>query len=388
MRFEQYMRSFLRILAAFEKNTPLAKFLPEYFRQNKQMGSNDRRNVSKLLYTYFRLGNALKNNNPEERLLIAEFLCTNVDSPFLKHFGSDLHKNINWPLAQKVAFLEQSSDFKLDEVFPFWSHLSGEIDRDTFLRSLFIQPNLFIRANRGQTDWLERELRQAQIPFEQTDARCFALANGTALEKTIGTVGYQVQDLSSQKTANYFRPEAGEFWWDACAASGGKSLLLNQIEPKVKLLVSDIRESVLRNLEQRFKSAGVANYLKEIVDLTQPLQFAYPKESFDGIILDAPCSGSGTWGRTPELISQFKTSSIKDFQALQLKIAAQIIPYLKPNKPLIYITCSAFQEENEEVVSFLVKEHGLHLEEMTVLKGYQHKADTMFVARLIRRHPY
>lgn len=384
MRFEQHMRSFLRALTAFKQDTPLAKFLPEYFRQNKQMGSNDRRNVAKLLYTYFRLGNALKNNSPEERVLIAEFLCTNVDSPFLKHFRPDLHEHIDWPLAQKITFLVESFDFKLVEIFPFGPNLSEEIDRDAFLKSLFIQPNLFIRANSGQIDWLERALHQAQIPFEQTDIKCFALANGTALEKAIGTVGYHVQDLSSQRTANYFKPLAGEFWWDACAASGGKSLLLNQMEPKIKLLVSDIRESVLRNLDERFKSAGITNYRKEIVDLTQPHKLPYPKESFDGIILDAPCSGSGTWGRTPELISQFKTSSIEHFQALQRKIAAQVIPYLKPGKPLIYITCSAFSQENEEVVEFLVKEHSLHLDSMEVLKGYQHKADTMFVAKLIR----
>jgi 16S rRNA (cytosine967-C5)-methyltransferase len=58
------------------------------------------------------------------------------------------------------------------------------------------------------------------------------------------------------------------------------------------------------------------------------------------------------------------------------------VKYLKPGKPLIYITCSAFKAENEDVVSFIVKELGLKLEESKVLKGYEEKADTMFVARL------
>jgi len=57
--------------------------------------------------------------------------------------------------------------------------------------------------------------------------------------------------------------------------------------------------------------------------------------------------------------------------------------FIKPGKPLIYITCSAFKSENEDVVNFLVKELGLKLEEQTVLTGYENKADTMFVARLI-----
>jgi len=106
-------------------------------------------------------------------------------------------------------------------------------------------------------------------------------------------------------------------------------------------------------------------------------------DAFDGIILDAPCSGSGTWGRTPEMISQFDPHKIDFFQKLQQNIARNVVKYLKPGKPLIYITCSAFKAENEDVVDFIVKELRLKLEKQTVLEGYKNKADTMFVARLI-----
>jgi len=105
---------------------------------------------------------------------------------------------------------------------------------------------------------------------------------------------------------------------------------------------------------------------------------------FDGIILDAPCTGSGTWGRTPEIICQFEEFKIKSFQNLQLLIAANVIKYLKPGKPLIYITCSVFKEENEEIVSLLQKIHGMQLDGYDLIKGYQNKADTMFVARLLK----
>jgi len=60
-----------------------------------------------------------------------------------------------------------------------------------------------------------------------------------------------------------------------------------------------------------------------------------------------------------------------------------VVRYLKPGKPLIYITCSAFKAENEDVVDFIIKELGLKLEKQTVLEGYENKADTMFVARLM-----
>jgi len=69
---------------------------------------------------------------------------------------------------------------------------------------------------------------------------------------------------------------------------------------------------------------------------------------------------------------------------LQKTIAVNVIKYLKPGQPLVYITCSAFREENEEVVNYLIKEAGLALESSKLLKGYERKSDTMFVARLVK----
>lgn len=132
--------------------------------------------------------------------------------------------------------------------------------------------------------------------------------------------------------------------------------------------------------------AGIKKYQKKLLDLTQNPDSVLHDYAFDGIILDAPCSGSGTWGRTPEMINQFDVSKIAFFQRLQKTIALNVIKYLKAGKPLIYITCSAFKEENEYVVNYLVKEAGLELESSELLKGYERKSDTMFVARLIKNH--
>ena len=65
-------------------------------------------------------------------------------------------------------------------------------------------------------------------------------------------------------------------------------------------------------------------------------------------------------------------------------IAANVIKYLKPGKPLVYITCSVFKEENEEIINYLQKDHGMYLEESQLIKGYENNADTMYVARLIK----
>ncbi len=353
------------------------------------MGSNDRRSASRLLYNYFRLGRAASDRTIEERLFLAEFLCTSVDNPFLQHFRSDLNDKIYLTLEEKIAYAQSNEGFELKEVFPFTEHLSGGIDTTLFLQSFFIQPDLYIRIHPEAEEGLISSLHEKSIPFKKIGDRTLALPNGTNLSKVFPDLiftfkPYEIQDLSSQQTLKYFKPRRYEHWWDACAASGGKSLLLFSEQPDIKLVVSDIRESVLDNLDERFIGAGLRTYQKKLIDLTQNADQILHHYEFDGVILDAPCSGSGTWGRTPEMITQFAEYKIQGFQNLQKTIASNTLKYLKPGKPLIYITCSVFREENEELVNHLISEHGLILEEQELIKGYEHKADTMFVARLIK----
>lgn len=385
MKAENQLKTFLRILEEYPAETPLSKFLPGFYRQNKQMGSTDRRVAGRLIYNYFRLGNALANLPPEERVVVAEFLCNSQTNSFLQHFKPDWAACVGFEKAEKLEMIKIAyPDFNLMDVFPWADELSKEVGQEAFLLSFFIQPDLYIRVNSSFEHLLKAELNGASILFKDEGNGCIALPNSTRLETIISNQRwYEVQDRSSQQTADYFKPQKWDAWWDACAASGGKSLLLHGLEPTVKLVVSDIRESILSNLDERFRSAGLLKYQKKQLDLLQNVDQELYNYEFDGIILDAPCSGSGTWGRTPEMIAQFDTHKIEFFQRLQKTIAANVTRYLKPGKPLIYITCSAFKAENEDVVNYLIEEKGLKLEEMKVLKGYEHKADTMFVARLV-----
>jgi len=389
MRAEQQLRIFLRVLETFPGDKPLAKFLPDFFKRNKQMGSNDRRSASRLLYNYFRLGKAVSEKSIEQRLFLAEFLCNSVNNPFLHHFRPDLNDKIYWTLDEKINYASLHEGLAIKELFPFTKHLSDGIDEEAFLRSFFVQPDLFIRIHPQAVSWVLKTLEENIIDFKLIAEHTVALPNGTNLnalfpDNNFPVKPYEVQDLSSQQTASYFKPNRYEHWWDACAASGGKSLLLFSEQPDIKLLVSDIRESVLDNLDERFIAAGLRTYQKKIIDLTKNADPEIHHYEFDGIILDAPCTGSGTWGRTPEMISQFEEYKIKGFQNLQMTIAANVIKYLKVGKPLIYITCSVFKEENEEIVTYLQKTHGMKLEGSQLVKGYGNKADTMFVARLIK----
>jgi len=229
-------------------------------------------------------------------------------------------------------------------------------------------------------------LEKENIAVREISNKTLALPNGTKLEKLVPeNEYYQVQDLSSQKTGELFAPKPYDYWWDCCAASGGKSLLLYDMEPKIQLLVSDVREKSLNNLDERFIAAGLKKYQKKVLDLQQNNEQDLHDYAFDGIILDAPCSGSGTWGRTPELLWHFDSYKVEYFSKLQKSIATNVIKYLKAGKPLIYITCSVFKQENEEVIDYLTANLPLTLERMEVIRGYNDKADTMFAARLIKK---
>ena len=95
-----------------------------------------------------------------------------------------------------------------------------------------------------------------------------------------------------------------------------------------------------------------------------------------------PCSGSGTWARTPEQLYFFKEERIDQYATLQTQIASNTIEYLKTGGRIIYITCSVFKKENEDVVNELIKQFSLRAISMELINGVQRKADSMFVAVL------
>jgi 16S rRNA (cytosine967-C5)-methyltransferase len=388
MKAIHQLATFQNIYAQYQQDQPLQRFLVAFYKQNKQMGSRDRKIATKLLYNYFRIGDLLKDEIPENRLIVAEFLCNEQSSSFLAHFKSDWDANIQLAVTDKIEIIKKEYPaFELKAIFSFNEHLSDGINHNEFYLSLLMQPDLYIRMKRGSEAKIQKLLEEAGIQFNAINSQTLALPNGTKLDSILLDKGsYEVQDISSQKVGSYFKPQKWDKWWDCCAASGGKSLLLHDEQPDIKLLVTDNRESILTNLTERFALAGIRDYQKKILDLTQNPDLLLHDYAFDGIILDAPCSGSGTWGRTPEMIAQFKDYKIKFFTELQRKIAANVIKYLKPQKPLIYITCSVFREENEEQVAWLIKNFDLTLESIELLKGYNSKADTMFVARLIKNN--
>ena len=129
------------------------------------------------------------------------------------------------------------------------------------------------------------------------------------------------------------------------------------------------------------KKSRFSNFETETIDLSQnKLKLNY----FDGIILDVPCSGSGTWKRSPESAYFFDDATMKHYTALQKKIIDNVLPSLKIGAQLIYSTCSVFQSENEAQIKYIEESHQLKLKEFSYFNNYENGSDWVFGARFVK----
>src|ERR1700743_2622397 len=120
MKAINQLKTFQRILEEYPADTPLGKFLPGFYRQNKQMGSTDRRIAGRLVYNYFRLGRALPDLEADERLFVAEFLCNSQLNSFLQHFKPEWAACIDFSLEDKLNIIKKAYPaFKFEDIFPW-----------------------------------------------------------------------------------------------------------------------------------------------------------------------------------------------------------------------------------------------------------------------------
>jgi 16S rRNA (cytosine967-C5)-methyltransferase len=382
-RYHSYLNSAVKIIEQYKGDEPFASFLKKFFAANKKYGSKDRKQIAHLCYCYFRLGKAGSGITVEEKILTGLFLCSDSPDEILALLRPEWNKNVHLPLQEKLS----SIPFSLSSVFQWANELSSGIDHDRFAESFLTQPDLFLRVIPGQSEIVLKKLEKAEVQFQYKGIDCISLPNSTKLEDRIELNKEAViQDYSSQRIAEFFKLIKEDLKhpvkvWDCCAASGGKSILAKDVLGEIDLTVSDIRESILANLKRRFSEAGIIKYKPVIADLTASnIRSSILNIQSSMIIADVPCTGSGTWARTPEQLNFFMTSEIERYSMLQKKIISNTIPQLNPGGYFLYITCSVFKKENENNVEYIKKQFHLDLIKMELLKGYDKKADTMFAA--------
>ena len=378
----------LSIIAEYNGESPLHHYLRNFFRQHPEMGSRDRRLCSGLVYSWFRIGKALMQLSPEERLAHSVFLTqtdsNDVTEYLLKKFTKINHEYISADVNDKLDEVRKYNSLIIEDFFPFAEPLSDGINRHEYAKSMLLQPYTWIRANADASDKIQSMLAENNLVFIHEENR-FGILSGVNLEqKGLHAEWFEVQDKSSQQTGTMYQPNKNESWYDCCAASGGKSLLLHSMESTVMLTVSDNRSAILKNLEDRFRKNKIKNYKMILADLElEPPDIA--EKTFEGIIADVPCSGSGTWSRAPERLSFFNMEDLDSYIERQKKIIHHTVSLLKTGSPLIYSTCSVFKRENEVVVEYICNTYNFFCEKMEVFNGINSRADTMFAARLIRK---
>ncbi len=383
-RFHSYLTSSTKLIASYKPGNPLSYHLKKYFAEHKKFGSKDRKAVSSLCYDYFRCAVFLnKHFSADQSILHALFLCQDKENDMLKELHPELNNRIHLSIPEKLSYLNLDSS----NLFAYQEELSPEIDAVSYASSFFKQPSLFIRIRPHRKKVVVEALQKALIVFEEIGEDVIKCTNSAGLDKVLRiNKDAVIQDLNSQRVFDFFKgmPLKAEneihTVWDTCAASGGKSILLyDRLSGKIRLTVSDVRANILSNLTQRLQQSRVDIFKKFIQNLS--LSSGLDKmEKFSIIISDVPCTGSGTWGRTPEQYFSFDKKNIPAFVKKQQSIVSHVIPHLQTEGLFFYITCSVFKAENEEMAKFIESNSALKLIRMNYLKGYECEADTMFVA--------
>ncbi len=389
-RYHSYINTAVKLIETYKGEIPFNSFIKQFFAKEKKFGSKDRKQIASLCYSYYRLGLAFNKQLDTDNLLAAFFLCNNQPSETINTLKPEWGEKTNESAAVKINFLKK--EFTLADIFPFKNELDETIPFESFCKSFLTQPDLFIRIRPQHKITVIEKIKKIGLPYHfMHNNTCVQFPAATNIDNFLEPdKEVVIQDYNSQLVLNYLqenlqalceknKPAENLSILDCCAASGGKSILLTDIlQQKINLTVSDIRPGSISNLHQRFKKAGIKNYQHFITDISSPKN-KLPSTSYDIIICDAPCTGSGTWSRTPEQLYFFNPSAIAGFAEKQKKIAANVLPYLKQDGLFFYITCSVFKKENDEVAGY-IQQQNMQLLQMQYLYGDDKKADSMFVA--------
>lgn len=248
-----------------------------------------------------------------------------------------------------------------DDLYEMFLKESGREAAIRLMKALNTQAPVVIRANLLQTtrQKLKKKLEDEGIVAQETHFSPYGLIlphrmNFESLA-CFKQGWFEVQDEASQLATMMVGARPGETILDACAGGGGKSLLMAmQMNDKGRIVAYDPSEVKLRNLKKRAERAGVRCI--NIISQRNEGKLEGYRGRCDAVLIDAPCSGTGTLRRNPDLKWRMMKSERKRFASLQLALLEKYAEWLKPGGRLIYVTCSVLKCENKDVVdAFIAK---------------------------------
>lgn len=378
------------ILKAYEGNVPLIVFLKDHFKKNKKFGKRDRSEITEICFSYYRMGTLTKTVPFEQCASIGYLLSNNIDLEEVHQ----LNEENGWQLPEtftSIDFQEKVEQLELALNISIKNNVTGKnytlstgIDMLAFEKHLFQQAPVFIRILRNKPAIIA-EFTEALIPFMELDKNCLQLKWDVKLNAldSFNRGYFYIQDHASQQTLNNIAPKEGETWWDACCGAGGKTLLFKHQFPEAELVATDLRNSIIKNFNARLQHHQL-NSKARVFNLEQPASGSM-NQYFDGIVLDVPCSGSGTWRRSPENIASFTQEKLQQYAKQQRRLLKNACAFLNKKGTIQYITCSVFKSENEHIIEYAVKELGLELMQQGIINSQQFSSDYLFAATLIKK---
>ena len=337
---------------------PASEIINAFTRMHKFIGSKDRRYLTTIVWQFLRFYARLNYCYPKatrrQKLdLLEESLPDITNAP----------KHIQWEVPEWLI-----------------QHIS---QAEKELPALLDSPDIILRAN-GNRTIIRKKLAEEGIETEPTPLSPY----GLILKKRINLNACQcykdglieVQDEGSQLTALKTEVKPCQSVLDYCAGAGGKSLIFAQMmQNKGKILAHDVSERSLYELQKRAKRAGV-NIIETTTNLLK-WHNENPSVQWDYVVVDAPCSGTGTWRRCPDARWKLTQKQLQALTQKQANILQKASQYVAQNGKLVYITCSLTNDENiMQVRSFLKKNKTFKLCSHKQFSPYQTHTDGLFCA--------
>lgn len=378
----------------FFENQPADRALSTHLKQNHQLGSRDRNIISETLFSVLRWWGWLKYIAPSAFTDCLEkhikpssypsyeewFPC--LAASWLLEGRPELPPSASWWLhhtdvrVQDIPELQQNAPITerrrclrpfflkdtampaltMESLFPEWCKQEVECDADWIKLIEWFQsrPPVWLRAQTKDIDKLVGEFNRDNVRLQRHPLMKQALKasfSGVNLRQTKAFLEgrFEIQDAASQGVSLVCAPVSGENWWDCCAGAGGKTLHLAWLmNGKGKIQSTDNRVFKLDDLKKRASRCGFSNIIcKEWLGVEIPRL----SKHFSGVLVDAPCSCSGTWRRNPGARWTTEQTDIEKLAALQLQLLTNASKAVAPGGTLVYATCSMFKRENMDVIT-------------------------------------
>ncbi|AMB98975.1 hypothetical protein AWM75_02720 [Aerococcus urinaehominis] len=233
----------------------------------------------------------------------------------------------------------------------------GRDQAELVMASFNQDSHLTIRVN--QHDWPQetsiiKDLTDQGLELEASPltAHCYRIGRGNVSQTPAFLAGQiTIQDESAALAVEVMAPQAGERVLDLCAAPGGKTVqMAERVGSDGQVMAQDIASDKLALIVENLKRMGVADQVALSQGDARQASHKYPAESFDRILVDAPCSGIGLFRRKPDTKYRKELADLSSLQDIQLEILQEAVKLLKKDGILTYSTCTITAEENQQVV--------------------------------------